>query len=209
MNWSDYESAWKRQELPKGADADLERLRDTFESKSRKLAGALLIRDWSEISASIFVIGFYLWYWRKVGADGWPMALAIVCVLFVAAFFLRERSRVRRMRLGVDAPLTAKIKADIEELKHQRRLWSKAWVWYLAPCFGAITTHGVVIFGQLPDWSAINSITGRLIVGALMATLGAGTWWTFRRAIRVQIDPRIVELEKLHDNIFAENNEPL
>ena len=37
MNWNDYEAVWKRQELPVGADADLATLRETFETKRRKM----------------------------------------------------------------------------------------------------------------------------------------------------------------------------
>ena len=38
MNWNDYEAVWKRQALPVGADADLATLRETFETKRRKMA---------------------------------------------------------------------------------------------------------------------------------------------------------------------------
>ena len=45
MKFSDYEAAWKRQPLPRGADSDLSALKQTYETQRRKTAGAFLVRD--------------------------------------------------------------------------------------------------------------------------------------------------------------------
>ena len=105
MNWNDYEAVWKRQELPVGADADLTALKETFETKRRKLAATLLIRDWTEISACAVVVAFYAWFWRSIGPSGWPMAVAMLLILGVAGVFLRERRRTRRKRLLFMVPV--------------------------------------------------------------------------------------------------------
>lgn len=209
MKWSDYEAAWKRQELPKGTNADLAELRDTFEDKSRKLTGILQVRDWSEISACVFGIGFYIWYWRMVGAEGWPMAIAIGFIVFVVVIFLRERSRVRQIRQGAETPLIKKIEANLGELRHQRRLLRNVLWWYILPANGAIITHGIVIMRQLPDWSIMHTTSARFIMGGFIVSLCVFIWWLNQRAIRVQIDPRIIELEKLRNDILSEKTEAL
>src|SRR4051794_4493541 len=120
MKLSDYEAAWKRQPLPRGVDADLNDLKQTFDTNRRKMAAALLVRDWSELVACGIVVVVYASYWRGVGPAGWPMGFAILMILVVAGMFIRERLRSRRSRLGVDAPLLAKISADLAELRYQR-----------------------------------------------------------------------------------------
>jgi hypothetical protein len=133
MNWNDYEGVWKRQELPVGADADLASLRETFETKRRKMAATFFLRDILEASAGVFVSIALAFIWWQQKKAGWPIALAIVLTLGVTGVFIKERIRTRRNRLGPDASLLAKLEADITELGHQRRLLLNVWKWYLAP----------------------------------------------------------------------------
>ena len=115
MNLNDYESAWKRQELPVGANADLKSLQETFETKRRKLAATLMARDCLEATTGILVSGLLAYFWWHFGKEGWPMAFAIALILGVSGFFVRERLRAHSLRLGTEAPLLAKIEADITE----------------------------------------------------------------------------------------------
>lgn len=205
MKFSDYEAAWKRQPLPRGADADLGELKQTFETKRRKMAAALLLRDWLEILACGIVVVAYVAFWRQAGADGWPMGFAILMILIVAGLFIRERLRSRRNRLGADAPLLAKIAADLDELRYQRRLVLRVWLWYIAPCAIAMLIHATVIVRQAPEWSPVRHPISLL---AIVFVIGALCWfvWTInRRAVRLHIEPRIAELEKLQrDQLSAE-----
>jgi hypothetical protein len=208
MNWTDYEAAWKRQPLPKGTQADLSDLRATFETKRRKLAATLRIRDWSELAACGFLVVVYARYWQQTGPGGWPMAFAILLVLGVAAVFVRERLRVRRLRLGVEAPLLAKVEADLAELRHQRRMLQKIWAWYLGPALGAMLIHAGVILGRGKTWIVWEPLylaaTGLLIL--LIGALIAGSCWFVarlnRQAVVKNIEPRIAELEKLRQDIL-------
>lgn len=203
MNWNDYEAAWKRQELPAGTDADLSTLRDTFEAKRRKLAATLLIRDWIEISACAVVVVSYVSFWREVGPSGWPMALAILLILGVAAIFLRERLRTRRHRLGADSPLLAKIEADLAELHHQRRLLLRVWVWYIAPGATAVLIHTSVMIAQARPGSSLREPVSLVVVVFFLAVLCWFVWMINRRAVRKRIEPRLAELEQLRQDILA------
>ena len=215
MNWNDYEAVWKRQELPVGPDADLASLRETFESKRRKMAASLFARDLLEGSAGLLVAGLFAYLWWHLGKQGWPMVFAIALILGVSGFFARERFRAHRLRLGADAPLLAKIEADIAELRHQRHLLLNLWSWYLAPCAGAIIIVGatlvrILIAKASPDfisalWAHPAALAWIILYVAVVLPLCFwGIWALNRRAVRKQLDPRLAEIEKLHRDILSQ-----
>ena len=201
MNWSDYEAIWKRQELPRGAQADLAALRESFELKHRKLEATLRTRDWSEFLAGMFVCAIQAKFWWKAGAAGWPMAFAILLVLTVSLFFVRERLRARALRLRSDAPLLDKIAADLAEMRHQRRLLSRVALWYLAPLGASMLIHGYVIIGRTPAWSPLHQPAVQLGFGLFFALVFGLVWVVNRRTVRDRIEPRLAELEKLHRDL--------
>lgn len=203
MNWNDWEMIWKRQELPRGADADLTTLRETFDAKSRKLAKGLLARDILEASAGVFVAGALALIWWKQGREGWPIGVSIILVLGVSGVFLRERLRAHRSQVGPDAPMLARLEAEIAELQHQRRLFLRMWQWYLAPVGAAIVILCLTIARSRPTWDVSRD---PLFLGGFFAFYGALFWVVWlanRRSVRRRLDPRIVELEKLRADLLA------
>ena len=202
MNWNDYEAVWKRQELPIGADADVATLRRTLETKRRKLYATLLVRDLTEAVAGVVVAVAYAYFWWKVGKLGWPLSLAIVLILGVSGFFVRERFRARRLRLPAEAPLLAKVN-DIAELRHQRRLLLNIWSWYLAPIAAAMAIQGAVIFRRAPAWDAIRNPFVLAGFGMFFALIFWFVRTINRRAVRKQVEPRLAELEKLRNDLLS------
>ena len=205
MNWNDYEAVWKRQELPIGANADLANLRATFETKRRKLAAAIQVRDFAEAGAGLIIAAAYAFFWWQLGRAGWPLAFGIVLILGVVGFFVRERLRARRLRLGADAPLVAKVEADIAELRHQCHLIRSLWAWYLAPCAGAIAIQCWVIVRRATAWSPVHELWFLLCLGLFFAVTFWLAWLLNRQALRKQLEPRLVELEKLHCDLTGTN----
>jgi hypothetical protein len=204
MNWSDYEAVWKRQEVPVGAAADPAKLLESFERKSRKLHAAIQVRDWAEGGAGIFVAGIYAFFWWKVGKAGWPLAFAIALILFVSGKFARERWRAKRTRIGADAPMLAKVDADIRELRHQAHLLRTLWAWYFAPITGAMAIQLGLIVHRSPSWDPIRE---PIVLLVFCGFLGLVTWFAWeinRRALRKRLQPRILELEKLRSEILSE-----
>lgn len=215
MNWNDLESAWKRQALPAGATADLATLQASFESKRRRMAVTLLLRDLLEAGAGVFVAGVLGALWWRLGAAAWPLSLAIALLLGLSGFFVRERLRTRRLRLGPGAPVLAKIAADLAELRHQRRLLLHVAWWYLAPCLAAIVIAGLTLLSLLPPHvlhgllrqpAALAWVAGYVLI--LLPALFWGVWALNRRAVRRQIEPRIAELEKLQRELAADSVPP-
>jgi hypothetical protein len=202
MNWNEYEAAWKSQELPAGADPAA--LRATFEAKSRRLHGTLLVRDLTEAGAGLAVIAANALFWWKIRAAGWPMVFAIALILGVSLFFVRERLRARRLRLGAEAPLLAKVEADITELRHQRRLLRTLWAWYLGPCACAVAIQAGVAIRHAPSWDPLRSSMILLTFSAFFALVFWLAWAINRRALRRRIEPRLLELEKLRRELLAD-----
>jgi hypothetical protein len=203
MNWSDYEAVWKRQELPRGEDADLASLRATFETKSRKLRGILWVSDMAEAGAGLLVSVALAFIWRQQGVKGWPIAFAIILTLGVTAVFIRERARAHRSRLGPEAALLQKVEADIAELHLRRRLLLGLWKWYLGPCVAAIFIVIATIMFNAPAWA----LTGHLIfLAGFVPMMGFLLWFAWhinQQARRKQLEPRLAELEKLRSDLLS------
>lgn len=207
MNWTDLEVIWKRQPLPLGAEADAAELRRTFDAQSRKLSATFAVRNVSEAAAGLFVAAVFGYVGLRMGRSGWPLALAVALVLGVTGVFVRELWRARRRKLGAEAPLLAKLEADIAELRHQRRLLLTVRTWYLAPLALAMVIVGVTVIGSKPE--AVRLLREPFILTALAGyvLLCVGLFWVVwvvnRRAVRQRLDPRLAELEKLHRDLLS------
>jgi hypothetical protein len=204
MSLSDWETIWKRQNPPVGAAADIDVLKKTFEARHRKMSRTLLVRDLTEASAGIFVAFVFGRVGWRMGRNGWPITITVLLALGVVGFFIKERLRARRLKVGPDAPILTKLQADLDELRHQRRLLLNIAYWYLAPIL-----LSMVIFG----WTlARNSATPLSndpvflsIYWTLVAFLNVAVWVMNRRAVQKRINPRIDELEKLQREILSNN----
>lgn len=201
MNWNDWEMIWKRQELPKGEAADLAVVRENFDHKSRQLARNLWLRDWLEAGAGVAVLVFLAAIWWRQGWSGWPVGVAMALIAGVTGFFVRERFRAKKGQPMSDAPLLVRLEADIAELQRQRRLLGSVASWYLGPIGVAIVLVAVNLSHRVPAWNPAGSslfLGGYLL---LVAGLLGLIWRVNRRAVRERVDPRLVELEKLRDEL--------
>ena len=204
MNWNDYEAVWKRQAPPVGATADVAVLRETFETRHRKLAATLAVRDWLEAAAGLLVAGFFAVLAIGLFQTGkiiWPLGLSFALTLGVTAVFIRERLRTRRLRPGADVPLLTKIDADLAELRHQQRLLDRIAVWYLGPLFAAILGVVATLYLNARPWEPMREpwFLGGFV--AFQAAVVGFVWIVNRRAVQKQIVPRLAELEKLRRDL--------
>jgi hypothetical protein len=202
MNWNDYEAIWKRQELPAGPMVDLVALRREFEAKRRKLARGLFWRDLREAAAGLFVACVFAFTGWQMGKQGWPIGFAVLLMLGLTGFFVRERVRAHRLRLGADATLLTKLEADLAELHYQRRLLLSVGKWYLAPGIAAAAIVGATTMVCAPI-----ALSAKLLAGAIMVLILAltcwGVWALNRWAVRKCLEPRLEELEQLHQSLCS------
>jgi hypothetical protein len=208
MNLSDWDAIWKRQVPPVGAAADVESLRSTFEARSRKRACNLAIRDYSESSAGLFVIVVLGFAWWKMGAVAWPVGVSIGIIAAVSLRFLVERVRIRRARIGPNAPMLAKLDNEVSELRHQLKFHQGLFKLYLVP---------LMLAWSLGIWGIMRFLARRAPVESLkdilhnpvtatatilyFAVIVPFCFWivyrNIRRGISLGILPRLDELEKL------------
>jgi hypothetical protein len=204
MNWPDYESAWQRQSLPSAPIPEASSLKNIFEAQRRQLATRLLVRDLIEAGAGLLIAALFARIGWHLGREGWPMVLAVILLLGVSVFFVRERLRTRRLRLGSAATLLAKVEADLTELRHQHELLSRVARWYLGPCALAILLFALAVLRSLPPSVLLALVSSPLVLGCVFAYFGGvlplcfwGIWRLNRRAVRRIIEPRLAELETL------------
>ena len=198
MNWNDLKSVWAGQSLLSGPYADIAALRDEFEAKRRRLARVLFWRDVREAAAALVVAGVF----AHMGPVGWPTALAVVLMLGLAGFFVWERFRAHQQKVGADASLVAKLEAEIAELRRQRGLLLNVGTWYLAPCMGAAAIGAATALIHAPKPLAAKLAAGAIML-ILLALVSWGVWALNRWAVRKCLDPRLEELEKLHQSLLA------
>jgi hypothetical protein len=213
MNWNDWEMIWRRQEPPVGADADLAMLKRTFEAKRRKLACGLLVRNLVEGVGGVFgaavLVGFALY----VGARGWPILIGAALILGVSVVFLRDLLRIRRNRLGSEAPLLARIEAEIAELHQQRRLLTNVGTWYFLPYLAAGAIAAITLARttgpKAPPGHLIALLTTPITLAwiiILTGTTGFSLYWAWRDNginARKRGELRLEELEKLRRDLLS------
>jgi len=178
-------------------------LKATFECKRRKLYALLKVRDYSEAGVGLLLSPLFVYLWWQIGSSGWPIGIALMLIFSVCLVFVRERFRIRRMQLGPEASMLAKLEAYLTELRHQRQLVLSMWKWSLAPLYLAILIIGSTIRQSRPTWDISHDPI--FIVGfwTMNAFLFWFAWEINRRAVRKQIEPRIEELEKLRHDLTS------
>ena len=201
MNWDDLMTSWKRQE-EEAVPSDLTSLNRTFETERLKLAGRLYWRDLREAFAGLIAAIFFATRAWQMGKAVWPIAIAVALILGVTAFFIAERIRIHRNRLGTDAPLLAKLEAEIAELQHQRNLLMNIGKWYLGPLVAAWAIVLTTIIIEAPT----HKHGHQLLLDSYVIDCVFLFWWILRknhRTSRKKIEPRLAELEKLRNHLLS------
>lgn len=202
MNFDDLKDVWNRQALPDWKSLDVAALEREFAAKQQKLARTLFWRDLREAAAGFFVAVVFGRVGWHMGRSGWPIAFAVLIVLGLSVFFLLERVRVRRQRLGADASLVARLDAEIAEQRRQRRLLSGVAVWYLGPIYLAAAIFMATTLAHAPVPMRARLISAGFMV-LTFALTGWGVVWLNRRAVRRVIAPRLQELEQWRQSLIS------
>lgn len=202
MNWNELELIWKCQAPAAGTDPEV--LRQTFEARQQRFSRAFFQRDVKGAVILVAVAGYFAYKGWQSGPAYWPIGVAVALLLGLAAFFLLERLHARRLRLGPDAPLLAKLDADIAELHHQRRLLLNIVTWFLTPMWTAVAIILATCFFNRPallhDLSQMFFWAGYVVVCGLINWI---TWTINWRFARLRVEPRLAELERLRDHLLS------
>jgi hypothetical protein len=196
MNWADCENAWKRQGVQPAGAAELAALEAGFESERRKMARARFVRRVVEGSMGpIVCLGLGAAWWIT-GRGGLATLAAVLLILggFAAVWF--ADSRCRRSAPGPEAPLLVKVEADIADLQRQRRRLLTMRTWHFGPVYAALLLVPFVLALK----SGAQFAVAFAIYYAAMTLL---SWAHNRLEVRRRLDPRLDDLEKLHDGLAA------
>jgi len=202
MNFDDLKDLWARQSLPEWNAPDLAALGREFSAKQRKLTRMLFWRDVREAALGIMVaaiIGRTGW---QMGAKGWPVAFAVLLLLGLSGFFVRERIRARRTQPALDAALLVRLDAEIAEQRRQHHLLSHVTGWYLAPILSAGAIFGATVLAHAPVPLVVRLAAGAVMI-VILTACGAATVWLNRRAVRQIIEPQLRELEAWRRNLIS------
>ena len=115
--------------------------------------------------------------------------------------------------------MLARLEANIAELRHQRALISNFGKWYVTPYLLAIALIGYGLGLGLSRHAGPEALLGLLttllttpatlcwiIVLITVPTIALVWWWLdIQKTIRLRIEPRIVELEKLRHDLTSAN----
>ena len=203
MNWSDYESVWKRQPLPAGNAVDLAELKRTFEDEHRKLAATHRMGKMVEACAGVMAVAAFVrgaWHLRNFP---WLIGIAAGPILSVIGLLVWDYARTRRWNPGPAASLRAKLEADFAELQHQVRLRRNVWKWSLGLLAVAIIIIFLMVQVNRPPPGPVRDAVSYRSYGEFLTPLLWCVWALNRRTARKQIEPRLEELEKLRRDILS------
>ena len=200
MNWNELNSLWQKQETTAGGSPLVANIEGAFRAKQRKLARVLFWRDIREAVAGLFVAAVFGYVGYQMGRSGWPIGIAILMVLVMSAYFVRERFRARALMPAVDAPVIVYVDAEIAEQRHQRDLLMNVARWYVAPILGAAAIFSATVLTNAPV-----PPQAKLLAAAMTLAIYAGCAWATvalnRAAVRRVIDPRLHELESIKSSL--------
>lgn len=206
MNWNDISAAWERQEgrpMTRPVRAAWE---SNFEQQRRKRARGLFWRDLREAIAGLAAAVFFAccaWKRRASVAQSWPLVIAVTILTAIVIFFLMERFRARRQRVGPAASLLARLDAELSEMRHQQRLLMNVAKWYLGPIIAswALVLGSIVL--TVPHGPPKHLVF--LTIYIFLAFMLFGWCYRRNRSCARRFEPQIAELENIRRQISSEN----
>ena len=177
MNASELEHLWQRQQPIELSPENIAQIAATVDTVDRKFRRKIWRRDLLEIGAALVVAAFF----GLVGQT-WLRWLAVACVLFVAAWFIRSRIIARRAR---EIPsVVERLQQMIRETEMQIHLLRSILWWYFLPC-------AVAVFALVLDSRPQNLGSSQLLIyGGATGALYIVGYWLNQRAVRKKLVPR-------------------
>lgn len=201
MNWTELEKTWQAQ-LPRFAPAEWQPAE--FEQRRRQLARTLARRDWLEAGASLLAAGGFTAVLVLLRVNDWRGWLAVGLLLALGVGFVRERQRVRRLRVAPGAPLLVQLEAEIAELRHQAHLLRTVALWYLAPILASIALLGWALVRKIAAAGVTVDYGSLCWIGGASVALAVAVGWLNHWTARTWIEPQLAAREKARAEWLAE-----
>lgn len=212
MNFEDLQQVWQQDaQSASGPEVNAALLR-SVKASSRKFKRRIFWRDCREVAASFlvsFVFGRAAWEANAEGNPSWPAWVAAVLPLGVAAFFLVDRWASARRHAPHGDDVLAEIDRAAAAVKHQIWLLRNVLWWYLLPLGLSAMFLALQLVLYMPTGLPANvALTIKIVVGfCVIGPVWCFDWWVWKinqKAIRVNLEPELAELEARRREITGE-----
>ncbi|TWT87072.1 serine hydrolase domain-containing protein [Neorhodopirellula pilleata] len=195
MSLDKYQQAWKAEasQVQVTFDADLlskevQQSHDTFRSM-------IFWRDVREVGTSLVMIP--IWFVMGIGMSlPWTWYLTVPALLWIAGFMLVDRRRHPQRPSDPGEPLLFYVKESRAQVEHQIWLLRNVFWWYLLP-----PSISIMAFFTNVAWDSSESWLGFIFVagfeGIFLFLLYGWVYRLNQRAVRDQLEPRRIDLQKL------------
>jgi len=156
-------------------------------------------RDYGEVAACIFIIGWF--GWDLLFGNNSPLTQAGCVVLIASAVFIAWKlvwSKRRLPKAEPDAPIFDAVKVELQKVENQIGLLKSVAWWYLLPLLvGVMMCH----------WGGSGGVPSKLLYSAFVLALFGLIYWLNQRAVKNNLLPLKRELASLLHAV--ETGEPL
>ncbi len=203
MDLDKYQKAWKEEASRTQVSFDKENLSKVLQDSRQQFESEVFLRDFFEVGTSIimipvwFVMGFAL-------SLPWTWYLSIPVFIWISLFIFIDHKRHPKDHDLLGHPLLNFVKDSLYQLEHQIWLLRNVFWWYLLPFILSISAFFLQVCWETSNewWEffSLGGFFGLFVVGVnyLIYTLN-------QRAVRLNLEPRRLQLEKLISNLEEES----
>jgi len=195
MNPDALKAAWQSQTSQRHVTIDAEALLREVRRNERHFKRIIFWRDVQEVGVSLVLVPVWIWLGRSHDLP-WTWYLCIPTLLWISAFMVVDRIRQRRWQPKPGDALRARIESSLAQVEHQIWLLRNVFWWYLLPPGVAVAAFFAQCAWLARDlgWKAGFIVAGVVAVAALILW---GVYWMNQTAVRDELEPRRLELQRL------------
>jgi hypothetical protein len=189
----DFKQAWQSQTAQTRLTIDADLLLQEVRRNQRFFALTIFWRDVREIGVGIAMIPVWLYMGTQLSLP-WTWYLTIPALVWIVVYMLLDRLRQRRPQPGDS--LIQGLENALAQVGHQIWLLRNVLWWYLVPLavpMLAFVGH-VAVLRNSGGWSTVMVLAPVVVV---VVVVFAFVYWLNQYAVRTELEPRRLELEKL------------
>jgi hypothetical protein len=195
MDADKLKQSWQAQSSQTRLLIDAELLLQELRRNDQNFAAMIFWRDFREVGVALLLLPVWIYLGIK-DALPWSWYLAVPAMLWVAGYMLVDRMRHKRQLPQPGESLRQHVESSMAQIEHQIWLLRNVFWWYLLPLAVAL----LAFFAQV-TWRARSggwtTALGLFVVVAFASLVFAGIYWLNQHAVRADLEPRRLELERL------------
>ena len=214
MNFDDFQKSWQSQDTAKKISFNADVLLNEVRRKQLCLRRMIFWRDVREVGVAALLVPVFIAGGLMIN---WTLHLCAFSCFVVGAYFVVDRWRQKKKTPDLHGSLKDCTATSLAEVRHQIWLLKNILWWYLLSFFVPImvffgsTVWSMPVPGEpLPVAAKILFLLFKILfflflVGFVGVTYG-WVYWLNQSAVKKTLEPRRQELEKLLNELGAENN---